>query len=76
MIPKTVSTTTGGTLLESRFKMDAKSACVKGGAKSSAQRKSALTIDLSKYLFFGQKLKHQQNLGKGTSTYVSQVYGK
>lgn len=49
MIPKIVSTTTGGTLLESHFKMDAKSACVKGGAKSSAQRKSALTIDLSKY---------------------------
>lgn len=70
MIPKIVSTTTGGTLLESRFKMDAKSACVKGGAKWSAQRKSALTIDL------GKKLKHQQHLGKGTSTHVSQVYGK
>lgn len=57
-----MSTATGGTLLESRLKMDAKSACVKGREMSSAQRKSARTIDLCKYLLVK---KHQLNLGKG-----------
>lgn len=57
-----MSTATGGTLLESRLKMDAKSACVKGRGMSSAQRKSARTIDLCKYLLVK---KHQLNLGKG-----------
>lgn len=57
-----MSTATGGTLSESRLKMDAKSACVKGRGMSSAQRKSARTIDLCKYLLVK---KHQLNLGKG-----------
>lgn len=57
-----MSTATGDTLLESRLKMDAKSACVKGREMSSAQRKSARTIDLCKYLLVK---KHQLNLGKG-----------
>lgn len=48
--------------------MDAKSACVKGRGMSSAQRKSARTIDLCKYLLVK---KHQLNTwGRGDGVHV------